>query len=465
MSDPAMHAPKGMQGDLAARKLWRAGTLTYTTGGLVALFCWLFLGDFSWAMRDRSVGPIASWYLSQIGVPNLVFALLLSSFPALVNLVFVPIISVKSDRHRGKRGRRIPYLLITTPIAMFGMIGLAVSPLIAGWVHGHFPGQSEIVVATVCFAVFWAAFEFASLGGQAVFGGLINDVVPQPVLGRFHGVFRAISLLDGIIFNYWIMGLVPTHYTLILLSIGVFYGISFMWVCFKVKEGTYPPPPPPVQAEKPFMGWLIELRSYFRECFGNSYYLLLFAFMMCGWGALLPINAFAIPYANSLGIDMTRYGHSVALTYAISLGLAYFLGWLADLFHPLRLAMATLVLYALVAFWGGLYAATEKTFLVAYVLHGVISGAYLTGTASLAQRLFPRAKYAQFASAIGILSAPVFMVMAPVVGMVIDGSGGVFRHCFTIGGGVAVTGLGLSLFVHRRFMKLGGPKNYVAPLT
>lgn len=280
-----------------AARTWSAGTLTYTTSGLVVLFCWLLFGDFSWAMRDRSVGPMASWYLSQIGVPNLVFALLLSSFPALVGLVFVPIISVKSDRHRGKRGRRIPYLLVTTPIAAFGMIGLALTPIIASWVHGHFPEQNEMVIAVLCFAVFWAAFEFASLAGQAVFGGLINDVVPKPVLGRFHGIFRAISLIDGILFNYWIMGHVPTHYTFILLSIGVFYGVSFMWMCLRVREGDYPPAPPPTAGEAtPFRGFLIELRTYFRECFGNPYYLLVFTSMMCGLGAFLPINSFVIPY-------------------------------------------------------------------------------------------------------------------------------------------------------------------------
>ncbi len=225
-------------------KIWRAGTLTYTTAGLITLFLWLLWGDFAWSMRDRSVGPMSQWYLNELGISDLLFGLLFSSFPALIGIVLVPIISVKSDRHRGRFGRRIPFLLVTSPIAALGMIGLALTPSLGTWVHGHFPGQSEQTVALLCFGAFWAVFEIASITGLAIFGGLINDVVPEPLLGRFYGLFRAVSLIDGMIFNYWLMGKVPGHYTLILLVVGVFYGTAFLWVCFKVKEGTYPPPPP-----------------------------------------------------------------------------------------------------------------------------------------------------------------------------------------------------------------------------
>jgi Na+/melibiose symporter-like transporter len=230
---------------VAPARTWTVGTLTYTSGGLVVLFCWLLFGDFAWSMRERSVGPMAHWYLNQLKVPNLLFGLLLSSFPALIGVTLGPVISVKSDRHRGRRGRRIPFLLVTTPIAALGMIGIAVTPLVARQVHGLFPEQNETVVAVVCFGVFWAAFEFATIAAHSVFGGLINDVVPKQLLGRFHGLFRAVSLIDGMIFNYWIMGKVPDHFTLILCIIGVFYGTAFMWVCFKVREGNYPPPSPP----------------------------------------------------------------------------------------------------------------------------------------------------------------------------------------------------------------------------
>ncbi|GAT35445.1 MFS-type transporter, Atg22 family [Terrimicrobium sacchariphilum] len=445
------------------RPLWKAGTITYTTGGLVALFAWLLLGDFSWSMRDRSVGPMAMWYLNHLGVPNLLFGLLISSFPAFIGLVLGPVISVKSDRHRGRWGRRIPFLLVTTPMAAAGMIGIAVTPLLARWMHGHFPGQSEMVVSVACFAVFWATFEIATVASYSVFGGLVNDVVPQPLLGRFYGLFRAVSLIDGVVFNYWIMGHVPNHFTLILLSVGVFYGVSFFLVCLRVREGEYPPPPSPEPGRRWPSGMWSEVRTYCRECFSNPYYLAVFLFLMGAGQAFMPVNTFSIPYANSLGVNMDSYGKALALTFFISLLLAYPLGWLADIFHPLRVALVSLAGYFIVAICGAIFATTPQAFLVVFVMHGVLSGSYFTSAASLGARLFPRVKFAQFASAALAVTSLATMTLTPLMGAIIDQTGNLYRLTYVLGAFTAAVALGVGWYVHARFVQLGGPKAYVPP--
>ncbi len=473
----------------AKSKIWTVGTLTYTTGGIVVLFLWLLWGDFAWSMRERSVGPMASWYLKHIGVPNLLFGLLMSSFPALVGLILGPIISVKSDRHRGKWGRRIPYLMLTTPIAAFGMIGLAFTPVMARWFHGlGQPGnpigaslhgtlggsaagaqllglvENEMVLSLVCFGIFWAAFEFATIAGQAVLGGLINDVVPQPLLGRFYGLFRAVSLIGGMIFNFWIFGKVPEHFTLIMTVIGIFYGAAFLLVCFKIKEGNYPPPPPrPVETGGVIGGMTSSVKLYFRESFTHAYYLWVFIMMMAAGVCFLPVNVFTIPYAEKIGVSMEVLGQFITLTYAISLVMAYPLGWLADKFHPLRVSLAALVGYAIVTAWGFFFATSQSTFLVALVAHGVLSGTFFTTAASLGQRLFPHEKFAQFASAAGIIAAPANMALAPIVGWIIDVKADDYRYTFASACVICLTALWAGWHVYRQFMKLGGPKSYVAP--
>jgi uncharacterized membrane protein YqjE len=77
--------------------------------------------------------------------------------------------------------------------------------------------------------------------------------------------------------------------------------------------------------------------------------------------------------------------------------------------------------------------------------------------------LFPREKFAQFASAALLFAAPVHMSLAPLVGLLIDHTGNVYRHAFTVGG-ILVTMSILSFWsVYTRFQKLGGSRDYVAP--
>lgn len=177
----------------------------------------------------------------------------------------------------------------------------------------------------------------------------------------------------------------------------------------------------------------------------------------------MPVNIFMIPYAGSLGMGMDYYGKCMALTFTISLVLAYPLGWLCDIFHPLRVSMVCLLGYAAVTAWGALNARDPHTFAVALVLHGVLSGCYYTASASLGQRLYPHFRFAQFASAAGIVGSFGGMAIGPVVGGVIDLTGNAYHHTFTIGCVVAVLALLLSFAVHTQFMRLGGPKGYVAP--
>jgi MFS-type transporter involved in bile tolerance (Atg22 family) len=266
------------------------------------------------------------------------------------------------------------------------------------------------------------------------------------------------------IFNFWIMGHVPEHFTLIIISIGVFYGIAFTWVCLKVKEGDYPPPPPLDPSHNTVIkSFSSGVKVYFKECFSNSYYIIIFTMIMTSTMSFLPLNTFAIPYAKSLQIDMATYGKYLALTYMFSLVLAFPLGWLADKFHPLRVCMVALVGYIIVSIIGFTYATTTSAYLVAWVLHGVLSGCYLTSAASIGQRLFPRQKFAQFASAALLFAAPLHMTLGPLVGVVIDSTGNSYRYTFAAGLVLACIGLFTSWLVYLRFLKLGGPGFYQPP--
>lgn len=446
-----------------ARRTWRAGTLTYTMGGIAALFCWLLWGDFAWNIKDRSVNQLAQLMLKMFGASDMLNGIMVGSLPSALGLILSPIISYRSDRHRGRWGRRVPYLMLTTPIAALSMAAIGACPLLGRMLHemlgAHSPGYQTSVL--IFFGLFWTLFEIFNIAGGSVLHALINDVVPTALLGRFYGLFRAVSLLVGILFNYYLMGKIEAHYQWFFAGIGLLYGVGFLAMCLKVKEGEYPPPPE-VESGRGG-GFITGIKLYFKECYSNPYYLWIFGSYALLMVSLTPINTFSLFYAKSLNIGMEAYGKYLAVTYGVSLCLSYFLGALADRFHPLRVGIAGMSLYAALMLWGGLFISGESTFGVAFVAHGVLAGVFLTGTQSIGQRLFPKARFAQFSSAMWIVIATANMLIPPLAGRFLDYSGHVYRYTFLMGAAMAALGVMASVVAYRKFVALGGPVDYQAP--
>jgi Na+/melibiose symporter-like transporter len=445
------------------RKLWRAGTLTYTTAALIPLFCWLFLGDFAWSIKDRGSSPILQKLLGLYHASSFLIGLLPQSVPQLVALVIVPILSHASDRHRGRWGRRIPFILVPAPIAALSIIGVAFGPQLGAWLNqvlgAHSPGKVRCIFIVI--AVFWTVFEFSTMAVNVLFGALANDVVPREIIGRFFGGFRAVGLIAAMIFYFWIFPNASAHYFWIFVGMGLLYGIGVSLMCFMVKEGEYEPPPPmPAGGGLPFF---TAAGDYLRVCFSKPYYLLVFATISLANTALVPMNSFNVPFAPSVGMSDKYYSYCLVLTYAISLLLAYPWGALADRVHPLRFGLVALAVYALVTLWGGLFARTANTFAIALVAHGVISGTWLTATASLTQRLLPNATFAQFYSAQFLIQSFSWAAAAALTGVLLDHTGHIYRYSYLVGSGMAFCGLFCGLLLYRKFVELGGPDNYAPP--
>ena len=448
--------------DASGRKIWRVGTLTYTFGGLVSLFGLLLWGDFALSMKDRSVGPVFQSLLHSHGASNLLMGLIISTLGAGISLVLSPIIAYKSDRHRGRWGRRIPYILISTPFISLSMVGLGFSPMIGSTIHDllgpNAPSANACILATLSF--FWVVYDIATVVGGAVFGGLINDVVPREVLGRFFGFFRAVSLLAGIVFNHYMMNDAKTLYLEIYLGMALLFGFGYGLMCLRLKEGEYPPPPPPPPHGA--YGFFFAAKGYLIECFTIPYYWLYFGAAVFGFLAQMPINSFSLPFADDLGLAH-HFGDYLADTFIFSLILAYPLGWLVDLFHPLPLTLGATLLYMIVAFCGGFYAADPRYFGIALIAHGVLNGTYATVAASLGQRLLPKANFAQFAAAAGILIAVFNLFVPPCIGRILDDYHSDYRLTFFMSAGIAAIACIFLFLLYIQFLKLGGPKNYVAP--
>jgi len=87
----------------------------------------------------------------------------------------------------------------------------------------------------------------------------------------------------------------------------------------------------------------------------------------------------------------------------------------------------------------------------------------MTGTAALQQRILPRDRFAQFASAGGILGSLGFMVMQPAVGLILDLTGQNYRITFLMNAVLALLALALFVCFFKKWKARGGDASYTAP--
>jgi MFS family permease len=405
--------------------------------------------------------------LKQVQASDLVTGFLVGSLPQAISIFLSPVISYRSDRHRGRWGRRIPFLFVPTPIALLSMIGLAFSPTLGRWMHGamgsHSFGQNSSTI--LFFALFWMLFEFCSITCGSVFSGLINDVVPRELLGRFFALFRIFSLMAGMAFSYFLLGSVEKHYAITFFGIGLLYFVSFSAMCLRVKEGNYPPvsSPPDAPVAPRAGGFSRAIGGYFRECFANSYYRWFFLSWALTHMAFQPITLFYVYYCKSMNMDMGTLGKYYTLQLFLSLLQAYPIGWLADKFHPIRMTILALTLYATFTMLAFLLIRDAFMLGIAQVLCGTLAGFWGTATAPLAPTLLPKAKYATFSSAMGVCSSLGVMVVSLICGRLLDLMHHDYRFIYLWASVFTTAALVATLVVYRKFMALGGPKGYVAP--
>ena len=413
---------------LEDKSAWTDGTLRYTAAGLAIVVFWLLFGEFAIAFRDRSAIPGVMEMLRQHHASDTMVALLVSALPALLGSVLVPIVGFRSDRFRSRWGRRLPFLMGTTPVAALvlvalghcAMIGHATDRLLGSWS----PGVDACVLAWFC--LFWTMFEGVAVVTLALYGGLVNDIVPRPVLGRFYAGFRIVSLGAGILFNLWVFRLTEHHLREVFLAIGLFFGVACMLMCWRLREGEYGPPPLDGQDGQGAQGassWSAMARAYWQECLSDRYFLLVFLALTASELTFSPFNTFSQLYAESLGMDKAQLGRLLATSYALSIGLSSAVGWLVDRYSAASVTPLVMGLYLCVA-GGGYFAVHDlHSFAVVYVLHVLVSGAYYTASASLPMVLFPRARFLQFDAAKRLFFSTSNMVLSFLLGPMLDATG------------------------------------------
>ncbi len=439
--------------------LYTIGTLSYTKRALIMLFVWMLWGDFCFWMMEALTPTLLPLMLKNHNANNLTIGLLVGSLPSLLNFIINPIVSTSSDRTRSRWGRRIPYLLFSSPFVVFFLILLGWSDSIGAWIHNlaFGPGGSPAKTIIVVIAIFAIAYQVFNLFIASVFYYLFADVVPTQFLGRFMALFRVAGTCAGFVFNLLVLPHADTHLPWIFTIVALVYLVSFLLMCFHVREGEYPPPEP-VRNRSPF-GFV---SVYVKECFSIPFFLVYFLVMALNNASTVCRSMFNLLFATKeLHISLEQYGFIIAVGSGITIPLFYFVGLLVDRIHPIRVYMIGSVLIICMNIFGFFWVHSYATFSVVAISLAFVYMLQIASTLPLNMRLVPRDKYGQFSSAMAMVSAITLVLANAGGGWFIDLLG--YQYIYMWDFLFTTVGLILLIWVYRKWKALGGDKNYVPP--
>ena len=331
-----------------ARRTWSVGTLTYNSRGLINVFFWMLWGDFCLQMMDAGVAPsLLTLQLNKQGASNATILLVGTSIVQIMQMAMVPIVSTWSDRHRGRLGRRMPFMLYSTPFIALFLALLGFSPALASLLHQRWPhlfgvfAVSSLAIALISMAN--VLYQFFDTFPQSVYYYLWTDVIPEKLMGTFACLFRVCSTLGVFVFNRCLLKYCDDHPGAVCVGAGVLYMITFVLLCFMVKEGDYPPPEPRHGGRIERAGEAIQ--AYVRECFSHAFYWKIYLYNLFFMVGFVPCSRLLILYAkNDLHIDLATYGNIMSRRDLTQMGIFFVLGPIVDFFHPLRAAFVGYVM-------------------------------------------------------------------------------------------------------------------------
>lgn len=472
-ADPA--PPAAPPGD----EKFRVGTLLYSKAGLFTVFLYLLWGDFCFTLMETVVPTILPLKFNAIGAPNWALGLILVTIPNIMAATINPMISFRSDRHRSRWGRRIPFLAGATPFLVFFLILLGFSAPIGRWIHATLLGGSvsEMTVLLVVIGVFMVCFQFFNLFITSVYYYLFNDVVPAAYLARFMALFRVVGTAAGAGYNFFVLKYAETHTQEIFIGAGLLYLVAFAMMCWKVREGDYPPPPEYVGERK---GLRAAIRTYATECFTHRFYWFIFLANACvamTWASGSYVLLYQTKY---LGLGFDFIGNVGGVCGIVSMILLYPAGMLADRAHPLRVMRLAVTLQVVMCPVAISYAMLRPGMTLEqaswiYVGWSAISMpiATLYNAAELPalMKLFPADRYGQFCSANALVRSAALIVGGLACGAFLDAVGTLhpnpeYSYRFLpVWNAVFQGGAAICLWlVHREWKKLGGRESFQPPI-
>ena len=467
-SNTAIAAATGAESNAAApARVYKVGTLRYTRAGLVALFLWLLWGDFCSNLFQNIFGNFLPLFLHHLKASNALIAFLSTGISGWVNLLFLPNISAASDRCRSRWGRRIPFLFWSTPIAALALIGLGYSPELGGWLHGTVGPLRAISLVGLTLTIagaFVMMYSLFLMTSGNVYQYLVRDVVPQEAMVWFFSLFRVVGIGAIFLFQWFLFRYIVDQPRMLCVGVGLIYAVSFVMICWGVKEGRYPPPRPRPRHNL-ILGELKTYMRYFRECLSVGIYrnyIFVSILQIAGSMATAP---FAVLFAmKSLRIDASDYGRILAWATLASGIISLPTAYLCKRFHPMRVALASVILMALGPAAIFFFAWNRTGLLACSIAMAFPSVGWFIGGTAVNMLLFPAGEFGKFSSSLMAIGWGSLALTSYLIGAFMNFFAGNYRMGFLASLVCYAAAIVPMYAVYRGWKSHGGPDNYIPPL-
>jgi len=451
----------------AGRKIYCVGTLRYTAGGLVFLFCWLLWGDISATMFLQIFGVFLPLYLNGLGVSNVLIAFLATGVGGLMNLTLLPNISIWSDHYRGRWGRRIPFLLWSAPIATLALISMGFSSDIAQTLQ-HFIGPlrsfSRVNLTVLIISILVVVYSFFQMITNNVYQFLLRDVVPQESMAWFLSLFRVVGTCGILLFQWFLFVYIQTNPAALCICLGLANLLAFLLISWRVKEGGYPAAPP--RPRNFIVGQFKLYAGYLHDNFAIGLYRNYIVVWILVITGLMGTASFLVLFSTkTLHLDVKDYGRilfygtlATALMYAA-------MGYLCKRFHPIRITMLSLIGLAIGAATEFFFVFDRTELLVYSIIMALPTAAWQLGSLMVAMMLYPTEEFGQFSSALYVFGCGSLVLTSYLVGKYMDFCDDHYRMILLVQLACFCLALGPMAMVFRGWKQHGGPDHYIPPRT
>jgi hypothetical protein len=286
-------------------------------------------------------------------------------------------------------------------------------------------------------------------------------------------IFRIVGVLSGAVFNWFFLKYAVSHMTEVFLIAAGLYATAFLLMCWKVKEGEYPPPPShPDGGSGLFSG----IKTFFVESYSIRFYWLFFLANTC-FALTSVAGGFNILQARSIGVDLDFFGKTTAVAAIVSAVLMYPAGIISDRSHPLRVLMwATIALLLIQPLWLVFLfmdfspAVSHGIFIAITAVTAPALALYMAAELPMYMRILPKSRYGQFSSANAMVRSFAVIIGGLLLGFALDRIALVFPandYCYRFIPLWSLFCVGASLFFLRRlyseWLKRGGLTSYHPP--